>query len=101
MATNIEHEAVPPSVQHLWHEAQVSHRNIPSPSAILAAIHDGRSDARHALGLAVQEASEHELVNLMIDKVLSGAELHGLLVGLSRTGHIRRDDLVEWSGMFA
>lgn len=104
VATMPEHDAVPKSVRRLWHEAQISHRDIPGPDSLLAAILDGGGGddrARIALGLAVQEVSEAELVDLMIDKVLTGAQLHHLLVGLNRTGHIRRDDLVEWSEMFA
>lgn len=103
MATTVpEHDAPPRSVIRLWHEAQVSHRGIPSPEALLAAIHGrGSDDARIALGLAVQEVSETELVDLMVDKVVSGAELHDLLASLSSTGHIRRSDLVEWSEIFA
>ena len=97
-----DHESMPRSVKSLWHVAQVHHRGILGPDAIMAAIlGGGGNDARAALGLAVQEATEAELVDLMVEKVVTGAELHHLLAGLSRTGHIRRVDLVEWSEMFA
>jgi len=100
-----KNDDVPRSVQRLWHEAQISHQNIPAATAILKAIKEGDTNdnerGRIGLGLAIQEVTETELVDLMIESVIEGRELHYLLASLNATGHIRRLDLVEWSEMFA
>lgn len=103
MTTIAEDNAVPQSVERLWHEAQISHSGIPAATEMLESIWRGGGDgtARIALGLAIQELGKAELVDLMIERVIDGRGLHSLLTGLDATGHIRRRDLVEWSKMFA
>lgn len=94
---------VPTSVINLWHGAGISHRDIVEPGLLLAAIRDGGGSGagRRSLAIALQESQPGELVDLMIDKVLDGRALHGLLAAMQADGSIRRDDLVEWSEIFA
>lgn len=94
---------VPASVTNLWHGAGISHRGIVDPRHLLAAIRDGggTGGARRSLAIALQESEPGELVDLMIDKVIDGRALHGLLAAMQADGSIHRDDLVAWSEMFA
>jgi chloramphenicol 3-O-phosphotransferase len=92
---------VPRSVYNLWHEAQISHRGIAPPQTIYDAILAGGGGVgRDSLATALQETTTWELIDLLVDKVLDGRSLHGLISKLHREGAIRRADLVEWSEVF-
>lgn len=96
-------ETLPPrSVANLHIQAQISH--VPEGTALelLKALRSPETDAdRRIAAQALQEAEIAEMVDLLVDKVLTGRAMHELLATLHGSGHIRRPDLVQWSERFA
>ena len=102
MTASAHDSPVPPSVQALWRAADISHHSIAEPALLLEAIKAGGGEGhvRHSLATAIQESTTWSLIDLMVDEVIDGRQLHALLKSLQETGYIWRADLVEWSEIF-
>jgi hypothetical protein len=102
MTASANDSPVPPSVQALWRAADISHHSIAEPALLLDAIQAGGGEGlvRHSLATAIQESTTWGLIDLVIDEVIDGRQLHALLKSLQETGYIWRADLVEWSEIF-
>lgn len=99
---HVEAERPPRSVINLHNHAQISHHGIATASELLAALKlPNTPERRRVAAQALQEAEIAEVADLLVDRVLSGLELHRMLSGLAQEGSIRRPDLVDWSERFA
>jgi len=95
-------EQPPRSVVNLHHQAQISHRGVATAPELLAAMKRPDVPAHRKIAAqALQEAEIPEVADLLVDRVLSGLELHKMLSSLAQEGAIRRPDLVDWSARFA
>ena len=102
MSATIEIDGVVPrSVRNLWHAAQISHLRMPPPAALLDALRSSKAADDENVALAFQEASIEEVARLMVDEVLTGTEILGIVARQAAAGRLRRPDLLDWSGMFA
>lgn len=87
---------------NLHNHAQISHYGVGTASDLLAALKLPNCPERcRVAAQALQEAQIAELADLLVDRVLSGLELHRMLSSLSQEAAIRRPDLVEWAERFA
>ena len=101
MATILEKEP-PRSVFNLHHQAQISNYPLGTAPELLQALKRPTTPKlRQIAAQAIQEAEIPEMADLLVDRVLSGAELQRLLLSLAQDQSIRRPDLLEWAARFA
>lgn len=92
---------VPNSIRNLWHDAQISHFGMPSPSELQRILQSPQAAENAEVALVFQEATVEQIANLMVDGILGGATIHSILSQQTDCGRLRRPDLLAWSRLFS